>query len=210
MQHPLEFVPINLRKPFFFVFLILTIFIYGIFDILDKPFRNPVSPRGIVSLELAFVPNRAHEIISSWEDARWANISIDDLSAYPFSSFGFVDGDNFLPFHYLFFGLGFDYLFMPVYALALSLGLLLAGHEKPQWLRSYGALAGWGVFIAALFDAVENYTLWKILTGNIITPFPEIAGVCATVKFTLLILGITVAVVSTFSRKEPAAPTSPE
>jgi uncharacterized protein YhhL (DUF1145 family) len=183
------------------VFLTLTILIYGVFDILDKPFRNPDSPYGIVSLELAFVPYQAHEIISSWKDARWVDISIDDLSAYPFSAFGFVDGDSFLPFHYLFFGLGFDYLFMPVYALALSLGLLLASYERPEWFRSYVAWISWGVFAAAAFDAVENYALWKMLTGNVITPFPQIASACATIKFTLLIMGIVAASSGFFIRK---------
>jgi hypothetical protein len=203
MQHPLEFIQMNLRKPLFFMFLILTILIYGVFDILDKPFRNPVSPNGIVSLELAFAPYRTYEIVKSWEIAEWHAKDLDDLPEDSLLRYGFVQYSNPLPFHFLYFGLGFDYLFMPVYALALSLGLLLASYEKPQWLRSYAALASWGVFIAALFDAVENYALWKILTGNIVTPFPEIAGGSAIIKFTLLSLGMTVTVVAAFYKKEP-------
>ncbi|MDP1546547.1 MAG: hypothetical protein Q8L87_11030 [Anaerolineales bacterium] len=208
MQHPLEFLPLYLRKPFFFVFLALTILIYGVFDVLDKPFRNPVSPSGIVSLELAFTPYRAHEIVKSWEDGEWDAKGLDDLPEDSLLRYGFVQYRSPLPFHYLYFGLGFDYLFMPVYALVLSLGLLLASREKPEWLRSYAAWVGWGAFAAALFDAVENYALWKILTENIVTPFPQIAGICATIKFTLLILSMTVAVVAVFYKKEPPVSSS--
>ncbi len=201
MQHPLQFIPHNLRKPLFYFFLTFTFFIFGVFNVLDHPFRNPTAPNGIVSLELAFTPFRAHEIIQSWGYIG-SFITLDDLNASSFLDNGFVDGDTFLPLHYLFFGLGFDYLFMPVYALSLSLGLLLASYEKPAWLRDFAAWIVWGVYVAALFDAVENYALWKILTGNVFTPFPQIASFCAVVKFFLLIMGILVAAVSAITKKE--------
>jgi len=46
---------------------------------------------------------------------------------------------------------------------------------------------------AALFDAVENFALWKILLGAWASPWPELAAVCAQVKFGLLLLGLVYA-----------------
>ena len=58
MKHPLEFIPLNLRKPLFYVFFAMTIAIFGIFNILDQPLRTDVAPNGIVSLELAGTPEK--------------------------------------------------------------------------------------------------------------------------------------------------------
>jgi hypothetical protein len=167
MRHPLEFLPYDLRKPFFYVFFALTLIIFGVFSQLDQPLRNDSAPSGIVSFELARDVNSAQRMADSWgADARLVAA----------------------------FGLGFDYLFMPVYASALSLGLLLALDNKPARYRSFAALMGWGVFVAALFDAVENYALWHTLTQNAASPYPQIAALCAIIKFTLLILGfVTIA-----------------
>jgi hypothetical protein len=163
MRHPLEFLPFNLRKPFFYVFFAFTLLIFGVFSQLDQPLRNPSAPSGIVSFELARDVNSSQRMVDSWDaDARLVAA----------------------------FGLGFDYLFMPVYALALSLGLLLALKENPSRYRFFASLMGWGAFVAALFDAVENYALWHTLTTYAISPYPQIAALCATIKFTLLITGL--------------------
>lgn len=175
MQHPLEFVPMNLRKPLFFFFLILTLVIFGVFSVLDQPLRTSAAPNGIVSFELARSLDESQAILNSWDE-----------NARLFAAFG----------------LGFDYLFMFVYAAALSLGLLLAGANKTGWYSSLTNWLGWGAFAAAFFDAVENYALWQILTGNVASSFPELAGICALLKFILLIFGLTFALVGLFMKKE--------
>jgi hypothetical protein len=91
---------------------------------------------------------------------------------------------------YAAFGLGLDYLFMPSYAFALAFGTLLAAGRHSGWLKSLGAVAGYGAFAAALFDAVENFALFRLLLGSIDSPYPEIAAICATIKFALLIFGL--------------------
>lgn len=166
MQHPLEFLPMNLRKPLFYFFLILTLVIFGVFSVLDQPLRTSAAPNGIVSFELARTLDESHSIVNSWDE-----------NARLFAAFG----------------LGFDYLFMFVYAVALSLGLLLAGANKTGWYSSITNWLGWGAFVAAFFDAVENYALWQILTGNVSTSLPQIASICATLKFVLLIIGLVAA-----------------
>lgn len=174
MSHPLEFLPQNKRKPVFFVFLFLTILIFVIFRYLDTPLRTSAAPSGIVSYELAGNAAASQAILDSW-----------DSNARLFAAFG----------------LGFDYIFMPVYALALSLGLLLAGNVKAGWLRKLTAWMGWGALVAVLFDAVENYALWKMLADGATSPFPEIAMICASVKFALLVTGLVAALIGAFLRK---------
>lgn len=174
MQHPLEFIPQTLRKPLFYFFLAFTVLIFGVFRPLDKPLQTSAAPSGIVSFELARTLDSSQAMINSWdENARLAAA----------------------------FGLGFDYLFMPIYAVALSLGLLLAGNGKANWYRSITAWLGWGAFVAALFDVVENYCLWHALTGSVDPIFPQIAAFCATIKFTLLIAGLLLALARSLIRK---------
>lgn len=173
MRHPLEFIPAHLRKPFFYFFFALTLIIFGVFRQLDLPLQNASAPSGTVSFELAGNVNSSQHIVDSWTaDARL------------FAAFG----------------LGFDYLFMPVYALALSLGLLLASDANPR-LNLFFAFMGWGAFAAAVFDSVENYALWHILTGGAASPYPQISAICATIKFALLILGLVTLVVGKVIKK---------
>lgn len=177
MNHPLNFIPQNLRKPMFYIFLAVTILIFGIFRILDQPLRTAAAPNGIVSFELAGTPEKAFQIMVSWEPINYQGPVIGRVKGYLFAAFG----------------LGFDFLFMPVYALALSLGLLLAIGEKKNWYAVFAAWMGWGVFAAAIFDSVENYALWHILIGGAISLYPAIAAWCATFKFILLIVGLVTA-----------------
>jgi hypothetical protein len=166
MKHPLEFVSAPYRKRFFFTFLFLTLILFAVFRVLDQPLRTPAAPNGIVSFELARTPVAAERMISSWSE-----------TGKTFASFG----------------LGIDYLFMPLYSFALAFGTLLAAGKHSGWLKSLGAAAGWGAFVAALFDAVENFALFQILLGAYPSSYPAIAAFCATVKFGLLLAGLAYA-----------------
>ncbi len=174
MDHPLEFIPRHLRKPMFYVFLALTVFMFGVFRFLDLPLHTDAAPGGIVSFELAGSLTKSQAIIESWDSTAWL---------------------------YAAFGLGFDYLFMPAYAFALSLGILLAMQGKVSRYATLAAWMGWGALLAALFDVVENYALWHILIRGAFTPFPQLAAFCATVKFALLIMGLMVALAGRFVKR---------
>lgn len=169
MRHPLKFIPQTLRKPLFYFFFVFMLVIFGVFRPLDVPLQTPAAPNGIVSFELARTLDSSQSIIQSW-----------DSNARLVAAFG----------------LGFDYLFMPVYALALSLGLLLAGNGKVTWYHNLTTWLGWGAFVAGLFDMVENYALWRSLIGSLDPMFPQIAAFCATIKFILLIAGLLTALAS--------------
>jgi hypothetical protein len=166
MNHPLACIPSERRKPLFFAFLALTLVIFGIFRGLDAPLRTEAAPNGIVSFELAGDAGTAADILASW-----------DARAQLFAAFG----------------LGLDYLFMPAYALALSLGILLAAGRHPGMFERIGAWLGWGALAAAIFDALENFSLWQVMQGDLQALWPRLAAICATVKFGLLILGLVYA-----------------
>jgi hypothetical protein len=169
MTHPLDFLPATNRKPLFFTFLALTLVLFGIFRILDTPLRTPAAPNGIVSFELAWSPGASQSMVDSWSE--YARL----LAA---------------------FGLGIDYLFMPLYALALSLGILLAASRHTGGWTKLGAWMGWAALVAPLFDAVENYGLLHSLLSPLFSLWPLVASVCATIKFILLILGLVYAVIA--------------
>lgn len=167
MRHPLEAIPRESRKRCFVTFLFLTLILFAIFRVLDKPLRTDYAPNGIVSFELAGSPQNAAHMVLTWSEQALLNVS---------------------------FGLGIDYLFMPVYAIALALGTSLAAGRHGGWLKSLGALAGYGALAAPLFDAVENFALFQILSGAFNSSYPMLAAVCATIKFLLLVFGLVYAI----------------
>lgn len=181
MRHPLEFVPAPSRKRLFFSFLALTVLLFAIFRVLDQPLRTDAAPNGIVSFELAGTPQVARAITDSWKQTSLL------LSAVPGQP-----NPNVVNVPYLFaaFGLGIDYLFMPIYALALAFGTLLAAHRHQGWIQSLGAVAGYAAFAAAMFDAIENYALLRVLLGAIQSGYPAIAAFCAILKFGLILFGV--------------------
>ena len=175
MSHPLDFIPASSRKKIFLSLLALTLVLVGVFSFLDTPLRNPVSPSGIVSFELAGTPDKANAIIKEW-----------DLRAQLFAALG----------------LGFDYLFMVAYGLTISLGVLIAASKHGGKFEKVGVYVGWGVLLAALFDAVENFALWRLLSGSATAFCPRVAAVSATIKFFLLVLGLGFALVGWLLRKK--------
>jgi hypothetical protein len=163
MCHPLDFIPNASRKPLFIALLLWTLILFAIFQPLSAPLTTPAAPSGIVSFELARTPENAQALVTSW-----------DGRAKLFAAFG----------------LGFDYLFMPSYAFAIALACLLAAGRHPGAFAKIGTWLGWGAFLAAIFDAVENIGLWNSLLGPVGATWPQVSYWCATFKFALILLGI--------------------
>jgi hypothetical protein len=187
LKHPLESIPSTSRKPLFFAFLAGTLILFAVFRVLDTPMRTSAAPSGIVSFELAGTPFQAQAIIDSWHEMAYLVSSVEGEPVPGFVSRAYA---------FAAFGLGIDYLFMPVYATALALGILLAAGRHKGWFAAFGVWLGWGAYTAALFDAVENYALARMLLMNQVwSPYPEVAAFSATVKFVLLLLGLFYALV---------------
>ena len=194
MKHPLESIPATSRKPLFFAFLAGTLILFAVFRVLDAPLQTPAAPNGIVSFELAGTPFQAQAMIDSWHEMAYLVSSVEGEPVPGFVSRAYA---------FAAFGLGIDYLFMPVYATALALGILLASGRHERWFATLGAWLGWGAYAAALFDAVENYALARMLLMNEVrSPYPEVAAVSAMIKFGVLALGLVFALVGWWWRKK--------
>jgi hypothetical protein len=164
---PLDFIPAHRRIALFRLFLVLTLALFAVFNLLDQPVRTPAAPGGIVSFELARTPEAAAAMLASW--GKSARLSVA-------------------------FGLGLDFLFMPVYATALGLSIMIAADKRRGWFWSaLGKALAWGAFLATGFDAVENISLFYILQNGAFSPAPQIAFWCASAKFILLTLGVSYA-----------------
>jgi hypothetical protein len=122
------------------------------------------APPSIVDFELAGSVQNAQAIIDAWNET-------DRIRAG--------------------FSLGFDYLYMPVYATTIALACVMAAGvlSKKTWHRM-GILLAWGLWAAAIFDATENLALFTELLGDNVAPYPQIALLCATIKFGLILLGL--------------------
>ena len=180
MRHPLEFISNQYRRQFFLTFLGLTVILFAIFRVLDQPLRTEAAPNGIVSFQLAGNPQAARAITESWKQT---SLSLSAVPGQPNPDIVYVS--------YMFaaFGLGIDYLFMPLYAFTLGFGTLLASRRHEGWIRSLSAVAAYAGFAAALFDAVENYALLRVLIGEVQSSYPAIAAFCAIIKFGLILFG---------------------
>jgi len=126
-------------------------------------FIGPAQPT-IVDFELAGSVPKAQAIIDAWNET-------DRIRAG--------------------FSLGFDYLYMPVYSTTIALACILAAGvlQRKAW-RTIGLLLAWGLWLAAISDATENLALFTILLGNNVVPYPQVAQICAAIKFGLILLGL--------------------
>jgi hypothetical protein len=166
INNPTQPLPKNYQKVLFGVFFGLTIVLILIFGMTGGSLNTDPAPLGIISFELAGSVEVAESIISSWDDDARA------LAA---------------------FGLGLDFLFIPVYAGALTLGCALSSRsiEKRSWpLPQLGNPLAWGVCLAGLLDVIENVSLLMILFGEAAAPWPQIAATCAMIKFSLIFLAL--------------------
>jgi hypothetical protein len=136
-------------------------------------FIGPTQPT-IVDFELAGNVSNAQNIINAWNET-------DRIRAG--------------------FSLGIDYLYMPVYSTTIALACVLAaGVLKSKPWRSIGFLLAWGLWAAAIFDATENVALFTELLGNNVAPWPQIAQLCATIKFGLILAGLLYVVIGLLVR----------
>jgi hypothetical protein len=166
MNHPFEHLYPTLQKKSFITLLFLTILIMFIMNVIGEPLITQYAPSGIISFELAFSPARAQQMINSWSPD-------SQLRA------AFIQG--------------LDFLFPLVYSAALGLGCILTMkvlRTRGKPLSRSGILLAWGLVVAAICDYIENISLVALLFGKLQSPFPEIAGICAVIKFTLIFIAI--------------------
>ncbi|MFP3646552.1 hypothetical protein [Paraburkholderia sp. SIMBA_054] len=83
-----------------------------------------------------------------------------------------------------------DYVYLLLYPLALSLTCALLARGLDGKNHLIGTAISWGVLLACPFDACENWAMLKMLAGTTSAPWPMLATICASAKFTLTAGGI--------------------
>ena len=165
-RHPFEWLTKSNQKRAFFLLLIITLAVMAALRCYDTHLKTNAAPNGIVSYEFARTLPVAQSMIESWGEQGkiYAGLS-----------------------------LGLDYLFFIAYAGTIGLGCVLTGQklsEKFVFANVIGAILAWGLIIAGLLDAVENYALIKILLGSLQEFWLTIAWFCAAPKFALVGFGL--------------------
>lgn len=185
MRHPLLNMQYHRRNSFFLLLFSLTVVVMLVMNNVGSKLNTETAPYGIISFELAGTTQRAQAILDSWD----AEAKVQAA---------FVQG--------------LDFLYLVVYSTAIALACLWAGEtlKKAGWPPdSLGIPLAWGLWIAAICDAIENIALVVMLFGSIINPWPAIAIVCAVIKFALIFLGLVYVLYAlvikfTTARKSPA------
>ncbi len=172
LDHPLENISAERGRALFWPWLIATIVVMAILNVIDLPLQTGAAPMGIVSYQLAGDVPTVERIIASW-----------DARARIFAGFS----------------LGLDYLFMPLYGVLFA-WLCIRGAERmrkfaPIWARIGMGLA-WGVWLVALLDATENALQFWMLVSAPSASWPRVMWGCAVVKFGVLVLAGLYALVS--------------
>jgi hypothetical protein len=162
VSHPFVTLPASTRRRALPVLILLTLGLTVVLQIVGRPLQNPAAPQGIVSFELAGTLPAAQAIIASWDSTAQVHAA---------------------------FSLGLDYLYMPLYAVAIALACVQAAGNSlrsPRVMWTLGLLLAWALGLAALLDAVENIALFQLLAGSTSSIWPAVASVCASIKFAIV------------------------
>jgi hypothetical protein len=87
------------------------------------------------------------------------------------------------------FSLGIDYLFLISYSLFLGLTsyiLALNLNNRFNLLSKIGHIASWLILLAGIYDAIENFALFKIMTGCQLSIWATTAWFFASIKFAIV------------------------
>jgi hypothetical protein len=151
------------------VLLTLTMALTIVLQAVNVPLKTPAAPQGIVSYEFAGTTTAAQGILDSWDAGAKVHAG---------------------------FSLGLDYLYMPAYALTIGLACAWAARalgSRKRWVGSLGRVLAFGLGLATLLDATENYALTTMLFSAAADPWPAVARWCATGKFALIAAGLVYA-----------------
>ena len=141
------------------VAFLFTAAIFFVFRVHDRPLR----PYDIVAFELAWTPQKAETIMGVWGEAG-SQTARESL---------FID---------------FGYL--PAYSFFFAGLTLMAARAVTARMQALGFALTCAPFVSAVFDAIENLALLSVLQSP---DSPSaialtIAGISATIKFSLLLL----------------------
>lgn len=125
-----------------------------------QSFGSSLEPYSIIAFEFAGSVEKSNQIVSTW------------------SRNGVLDSVYFL--------IGFDYLFMVTYSAFLWLACAILAPVFTGTLSKVFLGLSFIQPIAALFDAIENLALYKIIAGSGDHLWPFLAVLCAVPKFAMV------------------------
>jgi hypothetical protein len=79
-----------------------------------------------------------------------------------------------------------DYVFLLLYPLAFAMTLVRLAPRAGGRVGRVCATLARRVWIAGLFDAIENAAMLRMLAGETGSPWPEVSTVCAAIKFAIV------------------------
>lgn len=163
---PFSFSSKQAERKFTFFFLVLFFLGIAIMRFFDSFLINDICTGGITSFELAKDVSVSEAILNSWDETA-------KLAAA--------------------FSAGFDYLFLFIYStfIAVLIHKLNERLWKDTSFYNFGILLIYAQFAAALFDAIENIGMMQLLFGNIEQFWTLISFYFATMKFLLILAGIS-------------------
>ena len=156
------------------IWFVTTLTTGGFVFIQSAPLETPQTPGGILDLELAGTLVRATHILDVWQSAGLTASATVNLWV--------------------------DFAFLVSYSTFLALALLAAARSlrRHDWTRTASAVTvlALGQWLAGALDAVENISLLALVGGARSESLAALAAAAATVKFTLVGLGVLTLVMS--------------
>lgn len=171
LRHPFVSLSTSGQNRAFILFFILSILVMVSLQVTGAPLRTDVSPNGIISFEFAGELDVAQRMVDSWGHTGRIYAGLN---------------------------LGLDYLFLAVYACAISLGCVLVArglYRRNAALANFGIIIARAQFLAAILDCVENYGLIQILLGTQTEAWSLVAKWCAWPKFLIVGTGLIYVIV---------------
>ena len=150
-----------------------TLVVMYVMNVLGTPLKTSIAPGGIVDYELAGTLAASQSILNSWGQTERICAGL---------------------------GLGFDYVYIICYSIAIALGCVLvtrALSSRILVLANLGVILAWTPFVAGILDSIENYALIQLLFGAPSESFAMIARWCAIPKFTLVGIGLLYVIIGT-------------
>tara|TARA_R110002072_G_scaffold129809_1_gene268381 strand:- start:4954 stop:5502 length:549 start_codon:yes stop_codon:yes gene_type:complete len=161
----------NQEKKLTRTLLFVTVICIAVLKYLDQFLINDTCTGGIVSFELSKDLETAGSYLNSWGEQGKIAMSL---------------------------GLGFDFLFPIAYTSLI--GLLIHKLNEKLWSKSSFLSIGngliWLVFLAGIFDYIENIGLINLVLGNMEQHWVSIAFYFATIKFIIILIGILYIIVN--------------
>lgn len=153
---------INGKRPLLYVLLLLLVICVFAMRYFDSFLINDIATYGILSFELAKELVVSEAILNSWTEVELAATGLS---------------------------LGFDFIFIIVYASFIA--LLIYNINQRLWkshlFYHVGRFMIWSIYLAALFDIVENIALIQLVLGNLNQIWSSTAYYLASIKFVIIL-----------------------